>query len=320
MLAAWKAARGKRLRPDVRPFFASFDESLARLASDIRAGRVPYGDYRTFRIHDPKERVIYAACFDDRVLHHAILNLTEDVFERTLLPTTYACRPRLGVHRAQREVQRGLQRFPWFGKIDIDAYFPSIDHAILQRLLARRCKGADFLALLARIIASCPAAAGKGLPIGSLTSQHFANHYLDGADRFLVDHPAVRAHVRYMDDIIWWGDDCASVKRVLGELRAWLHSERRLHVKPAVQINRSQRGVTYCGARILPGVMRLPRRKQRRYRERWQFWERAWEAGAIDERQLQSAYAAVLAATLPIETRTWRRRQHAVHGSRYSSP
>jgi hypothetical protein len=89
-----------------------------------------------------------------------------------------------GVHKAIAQVQANLRRFPWFGKVDVDGYFPSIDHARLKQLLARRFKGDGFLALLGRIIDSCPAAPGRGLPIGSLTSQHFANHYLDGADRF----------------------------------------------------------------------------------------------------------------------------------------
>jgi RNA-directed DNA polymerase len=160
-LAAWKAARGKRTRPDVVRFMANADCSLARLAWDTLGGRTPYGGYRSFEIHDPKTRLIHAACFEDRVLHHAIMNLAEPVFERALVPSTYACRPKRGVHKAVSEVQRHLQRFPWFGKVDIDGYFPSIDHACLQRLLARRFKGEEFLALLGRIIDSYASQPGK---------------------------------------------------------------------------------------------------------------------------------------------------------------
>ena len=90
-LAAWKAARGKRQRPEVMRFCAHFDDSIARLRRDILAGVAPYGEYRSFLIHDPKQRLIHAACFADRVLHHAIMNLAEPVFERTLVPSTYAC-------------------------------------------------------------------------------------------------------------------------------------------------------------------------------------------------------------------------------------
>ncbi len=317
-LAACKAARGKRQRPEVRRFFERFDESISRLRCDLLAAAVPYGEYRSFLIHDPKQRLIHAACFADRVLQHAIMNLAEPVFERTLVPSTYACRPGLGVHRAVRQVQAELRRFPWFAKVDVDAYFPSIDHAILARLLARRFKGADFLALLGRIIASCPAAPGRGLPIGSLTSQHFANHYLDGADRFLLAHPLVCAHVHYMDDIIWWGNDRQSVQEVVVELRQWLQRERRLRLKADVQINRSARGVTYCGARVLRGALRLTPRKQARYRQGCAQWEAAWQNGEIDDLALQQGYAAVLAATLHTDSLSWRKRHLELHPSRYS--
>lgn len=317
-LAAWKAARGKRDRPDVAAFLARLDRSLALLGAAILAGRVPYGRYRSFTIHDPKQRLIHAACFEDRVLHHAILNLAEPAFERALVPSTYACRPGRGVHRAVAHVQANLRRYPWFGKVDVDGYFPSIDHARLAALLAHRFKGAGFLELLGRIVDSFHATPGKGLPIGSLTSQHFANHYLDGADRFLLGHPLVCAHVRYMDDILWWGREKEHVQRVLEELRAYLQRERSLALKRAVQIHRSERGVTYCGYRVLRGAMRLTPRKRRRYAELRDAWEGAWASGQIDSLQLQRGYDAVHAITLHADSLGWRKRQLQVRPSRYS--
>jgi RNA-directed DNA polymerase len=319
LLATWKAARGKRARPDVAHFTAHLDSRLRQLAEDILQDKVPYGRYRQFYIHDPKLRLIHAACFADRVLHHAIMNHAEPVFERTLVPTTYACRPDKGVHKAVAQVQKNLQRFPWFVKVDIDGYFPSIDHARLFELLERRFKGRDFLALLWRIMDSYHARQGKGLPIGSLTSQHFANYYLDGADRFLLEHPRVCAQVRYMDDIIWWCVNKASAKEVLGELQAYLNAERLLQLKPDRRINRSQGGVTYCGYRVLPGTIRLPPRKQRRYRQLREQWEAAWQAGDINSRKLQEAYAAVYAITLHADSTAWRRRSLQLHPSVYDS-
>ncbi|WGZ93335.1 MAG: hypothetical protein QJT81_16200 [Candidatus Thiothrix putei] len=143
MLAVWKAARGKHHRPDVIHFTQRLDYNLNKLAADILQAKAPYARYREFHIHDPKERLIHAACFEDRVLHHAIMNLAEPVFERTLVPTTYACRPGKGVHRAIAQVQANLRRYPWFVKTDISGYFPSIDHQILHDLLQRRFKGTD---------------------------------------------------------------------------------------------------------------------------------------------------------------------------------
>jgi RNA-directed DNA polymerase len=317
-LACWKAAKGKRSRPDVAAFLTRVDRSLAALSADILAARVPYGRFRSFVIHDPKKRQIHAACFEDRVLHHAILNLAEPAFEAALVPSSYACRPGRGVHSAVAYAQRLLRRFTWFGKGDVDGYFPAIDHGRLIALLARRFKGADFLDLLWRIVESHHATPGKGLPIGALTSQHFANHYLAGADRFLLDHPAVCGHVRYMDDILWWCRSKDDTRAVRDELASWLHRERGLCLKPSVQINRSAHGVTYCGYRVSVGAIRLTPRKRRRYAELRAKWEAAWHAGLIDDLGLQRGYDAAKAITLFADSASWRRQQLARCPVRYS--
>lgn len=313
LLAVWKAARGKRHRPDVIRFTNKLDSNLTQLAKDIIQASVPYARYREFYIHDPKERLIHAACFEDRVLHHAIINLAEPVFERTLVPSTYACRPDKGVHRAIAQVQANLRRYPWYVKVDISGYFPGIDHQILWRLLRERFKGDDFLYLLWRIIDSYHAQPGKGLPIGSLTSQHFANHYLDGADRFLLAHLKVRAHVRYMDDTLFWCDSREEVKEKLEALREYLLEERQLHLKPDTQINRSQHGVSYCGYRVLPGAILLNRRKRQRYQQLRLQWEQAWLDGDITELELQQAYQSVHAITLHADSLEWRKQNLRLH-------
>lgn len=307
MLAVWKAARGKRHRPDVIQFATQLDQHLKQLAHDILQGHVPYARYREFYIHDPKKRLIHAACFEDRVLHHAIMNLAEPVFERTLVPTTYACRPHKGVHRAAAQVQTNLQRYPWYVKTDISGYFPSIDHAILYDLLQRRFKGNDFLHLLWRIIDSYHAQPEKGLPIGALTSQHFANHYLDGADHFLWEQIKVKAQVRYMDDTLFWCNSRAEAHDKLAALHDYLQIERKLQLKPNSQINRSVIGVSYCGYRILPSAILLSRRKRQRYQQLRQQWEQAWQAGQITELALQQAYHAIHAMTLHADSLAWRK-------------
>ncbi|QQZ30681.1 hypothetical protein HMY34_19040 [Thiothrix subterranea] len=314
-LAVWKAARSKRHRPDVIRFTTQLDQHLQQLAQDIVQAKVPYARYREFYIHDPKERLIHAACFEDRVLHHAIMNLAEPVFERALVPTTYACRPDKGVHRAVAQVQANLRRYPWYVKTDISGYFPSIDHRILHDLLQRRFKGADFLFLLWRIIDSYHAKPDKGLPIGSLTSQHFANYYLDGTDRFLLEHLKVQAQVRYMDDTLFWCNSRAEANEKLAALREYLHVERQLHIKPNSQINRSSAGVSYCGYRILPGAILLSRRKRQRYQQLRRQWEQAWLDGQITELVLQQAYQSVHAITLHADSQAWRKQNLQLYPS-----
>ncbi len=272
-LALHKAARNKRHRDQVHRFLQQAEQNLNRMAHDILYGRIPYGVFRSFIIHDPKQRTIHAACFEDRIFHHAVMNLAGPVIERAMLPNSFACRPALGVHRAADTVQQNIRRYGWYGKIDIDSYFACIDHEILLSILLRRFKGKAFEAQLQRLLACYHTQSGKGLPIGSLTSQYFANYYLDGLDRLLNALPQVRAYVRYMDDAVWWCDDKQQVKQVLRRVQGWLYEQRQLIIKPAWQIQRSRQGINFCGYRILPGVMRMSMRRKRRYQQRRLYWE-----------------------------------------------
>lgn len=311
--ALHKASRGKRHRDQVRRFLQNAEYNLNRLAQDILEGRMPYGGFRSFTIYDPKKRIIHAACFEDRIFHHAVMNLAGPVLDRAMLPTSFACRPGLGVHLAADIVQNHIRRFDWYGKIDIASYFASIDHDILLTILLRRFKGREFTMQLQRLLECYRTEPGKGLPIGALTSQYFANYYLDGLDRLLNGLPEVRGHVRYMDDIVWWCDEKEQVKQNLRQVRAWLTGQRRLEVKPAWQIQRSRQGISYCGYRILPGSKRLSLRRKRRYQQRRLYWEHQFRLGWITSTQLQTAYAAVHSITQGAESTGWRRQNLRHH-------
>jgi retron-type reverse transcriptase len=307
--AAVKAARGKHDRSDVRGFFARCDENLNRLRKDILAGNAPYGVYNRFTIYDPKKRTIHAACFEDRVLHHALINYVGPVLERAMVPCTFACRPGKGPLEASQWVQYCTRRFPWYVKMDIKSYFNSIHHNRLIRILERRIKGKEVHKLISRIIESYRESPGRGLPIGSLTSQHFANYYLDGLDRFIMEDLRCHAYARYMDDMIWWCRERQTAKKTLKTVKEWVCKNRLLDLKENPQINRSSRGVTFCGYRIFPGMIRLTGRRRKRYTIKKNQWEKAYLNGLIDERQLQSAYASVYAGTVHADAGEWRKQQ-----------
>ncbi|MCI5145489.1 MAG: RNA-directed DNA polymerase, partial [Candidatus Electrothrix sp. AR3] len=164
-----------------------------------------------------------------------------------------------------------------------------------------------FLATLWRIIDQYQVMPGKGLPIGSLTSQHFANFFLDGLDRLVREQLPSRAFLRYMDDSIWWCEDKEIARQTLRQAQEYLAGERLLAVKKDAQINRSSHGVTFCGHRITKGAIRLTRRKRRRYAQKRQSWENAFRDGTINELQLQQGYAAVHAITAHMDSCGWRR-------------
>ena len=307
--AFWLASSGKRARADVQRYAACLDTELARLRDDILNGRAPEGRWTSFGIFDPKPRRILAPCFRDRVLHHALMLHMSPVLERALVDDTFACRPGKGTLAAVLRAQEHVRRFPWYVKADVRAYFASIDHAILRGVLRRRFKDPGLLALCDRILERTPDPPGRGLPIGALTSQHFANAYLDALDRFLLEAVRVRGLVRYMDDVVFWCETRQDARDALEAARAFLARERDLALKSDARIGRSVQGLPFLGFRILPGTLRLSLRRRRRYAAARARWEEAFAAGHIDGRGLQAGYAAALAITAHAEAAAWRRAQ-----------
>ena len=303
------AARGKRGRGDVEAFRANLDHELASLQDGLLSGTLRPGPMRCFRIRDPKPRLIHAPGFRDRVLHHAVMAHVGPVLDRALVFDTYACRTGKGTLAAVQRASAHAARWPWFAQIDVRAYFASIDHAILLGLLGRKFKDPALLRLLADIIQAHEASPGRGLPIGTLTSQHLANFYLNGVDRLLLEDGRVRGFVRYMDDLAWWTEDRAAARAALDCARDYLADRLHLAVKHPVRVGRTRHGLTFCGFRILPSRTLLSRRRRQRYAALRQRAERAWQQGWIDGPGLQSAYASALALTLHADALSWRREQ-----------
>jgi hypothetical protein len=305
------AARGKRVGPAVCAFEAGLERELVDMRSAILDGSIRPEPMESFWIRDPKRRLIHAPGFRDRVLHHAIMARVGPVLEQSLVFDAYACRKGKGALAAVRRCQQHARRFPIYVKSDIRAYFASIDHAVLCGQLARRLKDRGVLALLGRIVAAYETAPARGLPIGALTSQHFANLYLTDLDRFLLETLKVRGMTRYMDDVIWWRDDVESARADLAAVRAFAGERLRLQIKPSVQIGRAEEGVMFCGFRVRPGSLGLSRRRRERYAAGRRRWEAAWLAGRIDAAGLQAGYAATLAITAHSDAAAWRRGQLA---------
>jgi hypothetical protein len=208
------------------------------------------------------------------------------------------------VHRCQHH----LRRFPWYAKLDICQYFVSVDQTILKQHLCRRFKSPPLLRLLDRIIEAHHEAPGKGLPIGALTSQVFANFYLNPLDRFLLESCRVAGVVRYMDDFVLWEGTRQRIVDIVRRTHAFLRHELQLTAKETVQINQSSRGLPLCGYRIFAGTIRLARSRRKRYSPAKQHWEQAFRAGRISTRHLQAGFDAARAITAHAAATAWRRR------------
>jgi len=306
-LAFWKAAKGKRGKADCQTFQARLDENLATLGAELRAGEVPVGDYHYFKVRDPKERLICAATFRERVLHHAVMNVCEPVLERAAVFDSYACRKGKGRVRAVARAQGYARTYRWFVKMDIRKYFDSIHQATLRELLSRKFKDPVLLGVFDRILASYHTAPGRGLPIGNLTSQHFANFYLGPLDRFLKEELRRVAYVRYMDDFVVWGDSGSELRAVCERVRLFLEAELKLELKANTAINRTAFGMDFLGYRLFPGTVRLARRSKVRFSRKFRRYEAAQRCGRWSELVLQQRMQALLAFVLPAESAAFRR-------------
>jgi hypothetical protein len=306
-LAFWKAAKGKRGKADCVAFRERLDENLAALRAELLEGDVPVGNYHYFTVHDPKERLICAASFRERVLHHAVMNVCEPALERAAVFDSYACRKGKGRLLAVERAQGYARTHGWFLKMDIRKYFDSIDHETLRALLGRKFKDPELLRLVDRILASYQTAPGRGLPIGNLTSQHFANFYLAPLDRFLKEELRRGAYVRYMDDFVVWGESGRELRGVWERVRSFLTAELKLELKANTAINRTACGMDFLGYRLFPGTMRLARRSKVRFARKFRRYEAAHRCGRWSELILQQRMTALLAFVMPAESGAFRR-------------
>ncbi len=304
-LAFARAARGKRRRPEVRAFEADLLGRLERLGMAIRDGTAALGRFQSFRVFDPKPRCIHAPCFEERVLHHALLAKMGPVLEAVLQGDVFACREGKGCLAAVHRAQAFSRRYPIYVKVDVRRYFDSIPHDRLLRRLERRFRDRGLLGLVGRILGSYEVAPGRGLPIGALTSQHFGNLYLEPLDRFLLEELRVGGMVRYMDDLTWWCVDRPSAKSSLAAVLAFVHDRLSLELHPPF-IQRSDQGLGFLGYRIEPRRLSPSRRRRKRYlRARWA-WERAFRLGLVSPAQLQRGVEGAVAVLQHADAHSFR--------------
>jgi hypothetical protein len=304
-LAAWRAAQGKRERPEVRAFVSRLDENTAELSRALRAGEFRFGQYRTFSIRDPKTRLIHAPPFRDRVVHHAIIAACGPVFERGAIAHSYACRAGRGQHAALRQTREWMRRGDWFLKLDVAKYYDSIPHGILRERLARRFRERRLLALFDWLLESHHHTPGRGLPIGALTSQYLGNFHLDIFDHWVNQRQKLPRYLRYMDDLLFLADDSA-LHRLLPEAVALLDG-LGLRVKDGGVLNRCEVGVPYLGFVLYPDRTRLNRAGRRRLRVKVKALEKSFAHGGIREWELQSRAASLFAHAGFGEDVAWRR-------------
>jgi len=330
--AAQRAILGKRRKPGAAAFMADLETEALRLERELQSGRWRPGGYVTIQVRDPKPRLVSAAPFHDRVVHHALCHVVQPLFERGFIFDSYANRKGKGTHRALARYERYRDRFAHVLRCDIHRYFPAIDHEILRRNLRRRIACEQTLWLCDTIIDRsnrqepvelyfpgddlfAPFERRRGLPIGNLTSQFFANVYLDPLDHFVKEVLRAPSYVRYVDDFAVFHDNPEVLEEWCERISRFLLG-RRLILSPAkTGVATSREPAAFLGFVTAPGRRRLPEDNVRRFRNRLRGLRDGWRAGSVEMDEVRARVGAWVAHAE--HAQTWRLRRAIFRGGMF---
>jgi retron-type reverse transcriptase len=303
----------------VASFGLNLEEELHDLQQELVSRRYHPGAYRTFVIRDKKPRFISAAPFRDRVVHHALCNIIEPIFDRGFLYDSYACRKGKGTHAAVVRASTYARRFRYVLKCDLEKYFPSIDHEILFTQMTRRIHDTGVLWLVRTILDGSnlqpevlrhypgddlftPFERRRGIPIGNQTSQFFANVYLDRLDHYVKETLRTPGYVRYVDDFLLFADDKRRLHEVhsimgdfLAQWRLRLHP-RKCFVAPVAA------GFIFLGYRIFPTHRRLDADNVRRFKRRLRGYRQAVAEGFMSNHEMNDCIRSWIAHAAHADT------------------
>ncbi|MCP4934079.1 MAG: RNA-dependent DNA polymerase [bacterium] len=297
LLRAWrKAAKGKRSGASVARFECELADHLLDLKQDLESGFYQPGDYTHFFIHEPKRRRISAAPFRDRVVHHALCNVIEPLFESRFIADSYANRVGKGTHRAVHRCQQLARKYDYVLRLDIIKHFPAMDHQVLLETLAQVLEDERTLSLIKAILASGEGVHDQeyqpvlfedddllalcrpsGLPIGNLTSQFWSNCYLHPFDLFIKRELACSGYLRYVDDFALFSNSKSQLWEWKCAVREKLAKRRLQFHENSAQVIPVRRGIPWLGFVVYPDYQRIKRRKvvysKRILSERFDAWQ-----------------------------------------------
>jgi len=261
-----KASRGKRDRESVLRFGLRLEANVLEMLTELRDGQFEWGRYRSFWVEDPKRRLIESAPFRDRIVHHALCEVLEPLLDPAFYAHSYACRKGRGTHAAVLRLQQWMASRPgwWFLQLDVRSFFPSIDREVLYSIISRKIGDTRILDLIASQLRSAPGRGG--IPIGNLTSQLFANLYLDVLDQFVKRTLRLPHYIRYMDDLVLMAPTRLELVRARSKVKQVAEEVLRLHFHPQkVALGPVDAGVAFLGYRVYPHGLWLRGKSRRRF-------------------------------------------------------
>lgn len=289
LFAAYKTFRkGKRFKDDVLKFDYNYEAELLKLQEELMEhAYAPLSAHRFF-VYEPKKREIVAACVRDRVVHHALCRVIEPIFDKRLIYDTYACRLHKGtlaaIKRFERFKRRLLAHYSedkiYILKADIQKYFENIEHSVLLELIGRKIADEEVIWLVKRILKSNNSS--KGIPIGNLTSQFFANLYLNPLGQFIKHRLGFKYYIRYMDDFVLMDVSKDRIQQTKREIAVFLKERLKLNLHPKKQtISPLRCGVDFLGFKIFSTHRFLRKENVKRFRRRLKRIKRQFERGEI---------------------------------------
>ncbi len=272
LLLAWQEfRRGKRQKLDVCQFEYNLEDNIFQLHQELKTKSYHHSYYTSFYVKDPKLRHIHKACVKDRLLHHAVFRILYPIFDKTFIFDSYSCRIGKGTHRAVNRLQE------FFGKIsrnntgecfllkcDIKKFFDTIDQNILITLIKKKLRNKNALWLIGEIIKSFSISPGKSLPLGNVTSQLFANIYLNQLDQFMKHRLKIKHYIRYCDDFVILDKNQEHLEKLIPLIHSFLNEKLKLSLHPdKIEIRKYRQGIDFLGYVSFP-CYRILRTKTKR--------------------------------------------------------
>jgi retron-type reverse transcriptase len=271
-LSFYEFKKGKAKKSDVQEFERNLENSLFRLHEELREKKYKHGGYKSFYITDPKLRHIHKAEVSDRIIHHAIYRILYPIYDRKFICDSYSCRIDKGTHRAVnrleyfgRKVSKNHTGEGFVLKCDIRKFFDSIDHNILIETIKDKINDNDLIWLLNTMIKSFETDLGKGMPIGNLTSQLFANIYLNELDKFIKYQLKIKYYLRYCDDFLILDQQENKLLVLRKEIEQFLKTKLKLSLhQDKVTIKKLSQGIDFLGYIVFPNYRTLRTKTKRR--------------------------------------------------------
>ena len=283
LLASKKAQKGKRFKHSTSVFNLNLENELLCLQKELKGQTYQIGGYKQFYIYDPKKRLISAAPYRDRVVQHALCNIIEPIFDRMFVYDSYACRKWKGSIKAVNRFTEFSRKNDYVLKCDVKSYFASIDHEALWQFILGKIKDKQVLWLIRQIIDST---ASPGIPIGNLASQIFANLYLNDFDHYLKEAVKCPYYLRYMDDLIIFGNDKAWLTEVKELVRTKLIDVKLAMHEDKSRIFETKNGVPVLGYKIWPSHRLVLAQNIKRFKLRMKKYFKLLEKEMINSQRI----------------------------------